>query len=151
MFTNINSFLNEKIEFFHGSAKKLNIGTILVPQADGYVNETSEKWLEELFEKYRPLNKLSRLKSVFICDDIDEIEAAGGYLDYIYKVKPIDIPEKSDLAWYTEVQLLPETDEYNIIKAIKNYWNGIQYHDIEMSVWEYRTSAAKIIKLIEEN
>jgi hypothetical protein len=35
---------------------------------------------------YRPDDKLSRYDSVFLVDNIDDIDSSGGYTDFIYEV-----------------------------------------------------------------
>lgn len=131
---------------YHGSSKKFPIGFELLPQTDGYVHSEDTKYEEELIEKYRPSDKLSRKKSVFLVDDKDYIEDAGGYDDFIYEVSYDSIPEKSDLAWYTEMSM---TDDESLIKEYaENYWSGIQFSDSDNSLFEYRVPSAKIIKII---
>lgn len=137
--------------FYHGSYDKLPDNTILKPHDNSYTRQKDNSYLESIIEKYRPSDKLSRYDSVFLVDDIDNIDSAGGAIDYIYEViVPSDIiPEKSDLAWYSELGMVNDIDkqrEYSL-----NYWNGVEFTDSEMSLWEYRVPKAYVIDLIEEN
>lgn len=138
-------------KYYHGSYDLLPIGTILKPHDKSYT-KINDVQLEEIMEKYKPKDKLSRYDSVFMVDDIDLIDSAGGSIDFIYLVEPLGKIEKSDLNWYTEIDMItPEHNEKLEKKYAENYWNGIPYDDFDSSVFEYRTPLAKIIKLIEEN
>lgn len=135
--------------FLHGSSEFIKNNTILKPHADSYVNKSENEYLEKLMEKYRPEEKISRYDAVFMVDNIDLIEAAGGYIDYVYEVLPRGEIERSDLAWYTEIGMT-EDEELKKEYAL-NYWNGIKFHDEESSLWEFRAKSAIVIDLIEEN
>ena len=90
--------------------------------------------------------------SVFLVDNIDDIDSSGGYTDFIYEVSILDviIPEKSDLAWYTELELI-ESDDYDKQKEIAgNYWNGVRYHKRSESLFEYRVPKARVVELVED-
>lgn len=130
--------------FYHGTKKIFPIGFILLPQLDGYVHQEIE--IENILEKYRPENKISRFNSVFLVDNPDNVDFAGGYEDYIYKVQPIGQIDKSDLSWYSDVSIY-NTEKENQIYAT-NYWNQIPYKNSDNSLWEYRCKSAKIIELI---
>lgn len=137
--------------FFHGSSEELPKNTILKPHTDSYTRSSETQFLEKILEKYRPSDKLSRYDSVFLVDNIDNIDAAGGSIDFIYEVIiPMEfIPEKSDLAWYSELEM---TDDHEKQKQIaENYWNGIIFYDSEYSIIEYRVPKAIVVDLIEEN
>lgn len=139
------------IAFYHGSYDKLPNNTILKPHDKSYTKQNDNSYLESILEKYKPTNKLSRYESVFLVDDIENIDSAGGAIDYIYEVivpKGI-IPEKSDLAWYTEIDMVDDEEKQK--EYALNYWNGIQFFDKDSSLWEYRVPKAYIVDLIEEN
>jgi tRNA uridine 5-carbamoylmethylation protein Kti12 len=148
----LKTFENFKMKaFFHSSAKYIKNNTILRPHADSYVKQIDNEFLEKLMEKYRPSDKLSRYDSVFLVDDMDLLDDAGASTDFIYTVEPIGNIEKSDLAWYTEVQIVDEDDTELIKEYVENYWNGVPFTDSSASLFEYRVPAAKIIELVEEN
>ena len=135
------------LKLYHGSVKEFPIGFELLPQTDSYVNSEDTKYEEDIIEKYRPLDKLSRKESVFLVDDPDLIEDAGGYDDYIYEVSYDSIPEKSDLAWYTEISM---TDDESLIEEYaKNYWSGVKFTNSEYSLFEYRVPKAKTLRIID--
>jgi hypothetical protein len=134
--------------FYHGSSEELDLETILTPQEDGYV-QTIEDPNEDILEDMRPSDKISRHEAVFMVDDIDLIDAVGGYIDYVYSVEPEGKVEKSDLAWVTEMDMVDDMDTKR--EYAMNYWNGIPFHDDKMSAFEYRTTKAEVISLEEEN
>lgn len=137
----------------HGSKKKFPVGFVLLPQLDGYVNLPETKEHEDIFEKYRPEGCLSRLQSVFMLasTNIDNIENAGGYDDYIYEVKHQGKIERNDLAWYSEISNIiePDINDPELVSIVDNYWNGIRFPNKQNSLWEYRSPSATIVKLIK--
>jgi tRNA uridine 5-carbamoylmethylation protein Kti12 len=137
--------------YYHGSYDMLDNGTILKPHDESYTKKYDNSYLEKIMEKYRPVDKLSRYDSVFLVDDMDSLDDAGASTDFIYSVEPIGNVEKSDLAWYTEVQMVDEDDTELMKEYVENYWNGVPFTDSSSSVFEYRVPAAKIIELVEEN
>lgn len=140
-----------KIILFHGSRKNFPIGFRLLPQKDGYTSYQEVQNIENLFEKYKPENKTSRKLSVFLTDNVNKIDEAGGYTDYIYAVKPESTPEASDLAWYSEADSLYDEEESpskELLNAIAMYWNGTPYHDSSKSNFEYRCKSSLIIKAL---
>ena len=72
--------------FYHGSSVKLRIGTILEPQLEFYTRRSDVQFLEKIMYAYRSDDKLSRYDSVFLVDNIDDIDSSGGYTDFIYEV-----------------------------------------------------------------
>jgi hypothetical protein len=137
----------QKISFFHGSKNEFPIGFILTPQRkNGYVHQ--EKASENIVEKYRPVDKISRFESVFLVDEPSLIDYAGGYDDFVYQVAPIGQLDKSDLCWYTEMflYLVAPAEEQEIVAV--NYWNGLPYNKPASILWEYRARSAKIIKVL---
>lgn len=147
MFENFDS----ATELFHGSDEELPIGTILEPQKVSYVSNTDNSHLENILEKHKPKDKLSRSESVFLVDDIDNLDGVGASIDYIYEVKanaPNDL-ERSDLAWYSEIEM---TDDEELQREYAlNYWNGIPYINEDNSIFEYRARKATILKIEEVN
>ena len=149
MITTLSEFkaLNEKSStvYYHGSQTEFKVGFVLKPQNE-YTSSPEVKTLEDLFEKHRPKGKLSRSKSVFLVDDPDLIDYAGGYDDFIYVVEPIGKVEKSDLGWYTEVDTImhDDYDEADLLQMIRNYWDGVPYRIAEHGLFEYRCGSAVI-------
>ena len=140
--------------FFHGTNLRLDVGFELKPQADGYAKDSSEhiSALEDFIELGRPHDKIPRRNAVYLSDDPDLIDAAGGLTDAIYEIKPIGFPEKSDLAWYTQTQFfLDEGNELDAAICAQNYWSGLEYVDENESCFEYRVIGAHISSVFEIN
>jgi hypothetical protein len=130
---------------FHGSRREFPVGFILSPQSDGYVQDPETKRTEEIVERYRPTGKIARHKAVFLVDDPDLIDSAGGYTDFIYTVEPIGRVERSDLSWYSDIEIYLDTDESEQQRLAENYWSGMPYNEGDHSLFEYRVKSAKIV------
>lgn len=140
---------NQKV-YYHGSFEKLPIGTILTPRLDYEKNWEHTDFYRPL-EMYRPANQLAHSQSVFMCDNPDDIDLAGGATNWIFTVIPLGVIQKHDLNWSSEISMLISNgykiNSPEIIQAAGNYWQGIPHHD--ENVWEYLTTRAKIIKVEE--
>ncbi len=151
------------MKYYHGSTHLFPVGFVLLPQQDRWIC-CQQVDNEQFLEKYRPQNKISRGKAVYlvISPDPDIIESAGGYSNYVYEVDPITRVEKSDLQWYTLINMYLDFDpdiivlsqlnltmKDTLIMYAKNYWRGIKHTDTDMSLFEFRTPAAKIIKQVK--
>ncbi|MFA5314220.1 MAG: hypothetical protein WC375_13040 [Methanomassiliicoccales archaeon] len=123
--------------------------TLLTPQPYGYVSQ--ERDIEDIVELYRPSNKINRAESVFMVDNPDLIDFAGGYEDYVYQVMPIGQVDKSDLSWYSEVSIYLDATEEEQAEWSRNYWNSVPYKNPSNSLWEYRARSAKIVKMISHS
>lgn len=138
---------NRPLRLYHGSMKEFPNGFVLFSQNDGYVSHLRD--IEVEFDKYRPRHILSRFNSMFMVDNPELIDSAGGHDDYIYLVEPIGPVFKSDLAWYTEFDAFWYEGGQDIPAEViaSNYWNGVPYINSEHSLWEYRAQSAKIIRM----
>ena len=137
-------------KFYHGSSTKLPVGTVLTPRGDAYEAEWKNTDFYTPLEYYRPANMLSHKDSVFMCDNPDDVDLAGGATDWLFTVEPLGPVQRHDLNWGSAVSVLVSDDPDNIeeIKqAAENYWNGVPHHD--ENVWEYLTTSAKIIAVEE--
>lgn len=141
------------MKFYHGTKTELNIGDYLEKDRDGYTEYDEALSIERAFEVFKPENMISRKEALYVVGNTDDIDNVGAYDDFVYEVF-VDDCEKSDLSWYTELQLemgdYYELDELTpkAILIIKNYWNGIPSDN---PVWEYRTYGFSVNKLIENN
>ena len=132
--------------FYHGSPLHFPIGFILKPQNTGYVHD--EKEIEDIVERYRPPDKISRFQAVFMVDNPELIDYAGGYEDFMYIVEPIGQIDKSDLSWYTDVSVYLDASPEEQKEWSFNYWNGVPYKNPANSLWEYRAREAEVVKLL---
>ena len=148
----INLVETANFSFFHGSKRDIQLGTIIKGKRIQHYDSES-KMVEKVLEHFKPLDCLSRNASVFMVDapNIDLIEKAGGYADYIYSVEPLGKIEKNDVSWWGDIyslslhyssieELIPESKEIAI-----NYWKGVSS---KKPLWEYRTPAFKIVSLV---
>lgn len=136
--------------FYHGSMERLEIGTILTPRSNYEQNWSNTDFYAAL-EKYRPINMLGHKNSVFMCDNSDDIDLAGGGTEWLFTVIPLGKIERHDLNWGSEISCLVSDghsiDSEEVKNAAINYWNGTPHHD--ENVWEYLTPSAKIVKVEE--
>lgn len=156
--------------FFHGSRAKFAVGFTLRPQSDGYIHAERDNpahaMLEDKIEKYRPGHCIARAQAVFLVDDPEMIDNAGGYSDHVYTVEPTGPVTVCNLAWYSELYLLcehetlsaeeaksqgrewyPDWEEPEVEKYALNYWNAVPHGDDDLL--EYLCASA-IITSIEE-
>jgi hypothetical protein len=143
----------QQLLLYHGSQKKFPIGFTLLPQSDGYAASQNEDIAntEQILEAHRPPHCLPRSKSVFLVGDPEEIDFAGGYTDFIYRVEPIGRVEKNDMDWYGQLSCVmwDEEDDPEAVRLAENYWNGTPSDHSENSLFEYRAGSAKIVELVE--
>lgn len=135
--------------FYHGSYQKLTEKSSIIKIQNGYTEE-AEAEFENLVNSLKPKHLISRTKALFICDDIENLDDAGAYTDFIYEVEPIGQIDKSDLAWYSEAYCLfsDNVDIFLIKEYILNYWNGVTFFNKEQSLFEFRCKEFKILKEI---
>lgn len=135
--------------FYHGSYDELPVGTILKPRGDAYEADWNNTDFYEILEKYRPPGMLSHKNAVFMCDNPDDVDMAGGATDWLFTVEPLGPVQRHDLNWGSEISCLISDggSEDELKEAALNYWNGVPHHD--ENVWEYLTTSAKILAVEE--
>jgi hypothetical protein len=134
--------------YYHGSYDQLPVGTVLSPR-DDYENDWQHTDFYLPLEKYRPRNMLSHKQSVFMCDNPDDVDLAGGATEWLFTVKPLGPVQKHDINWGSEISMLisdgHSIDDPAVVDAAKNYWAGVPHAN--ESVWEYLTPSAEIVKI----
>jgi len=149
-YINLVEAINQQRLYYHGSSERLRVGTVLRARGDDYEADWKDTGFYSILEKYRPPEMLSHKDAVFMCDNPDDIDNAGGATDWLLTVKPLGKVERHDLNWSSEISGLVSDDPDNIeaIKeAAENYWNGVPHHS--ENVWEYLTPAAKVVAVEE--
>lgn len=156
--TILENALNTTIPLFHGSRTRFKIGTLLTPQSEGYVQGSGMDEMERdvhvkterVMEKYRPANAVPRHKAVFMVSSPEDIDSAGGYIDFVYRVKPTGTVSKCNLDWYSELYnyLHDEADEKEVARLASNYWNAVPSSG---ALYEYLAVSAQITELAEVN
>lgn len=152
--------------YYHGSNKKLPVGTILNGTKDNFFDRWGLAGFASALEEYKPKNKISQSDSVFMIDakDQKQIASMAGGTSWMFTLKPIGTVQRHAIGWKNEVALRSEqpdiyggTDEAKLKQKALNYWNGVPYEngadgeDIllpkERGVWEYVAQKAKIINV----
>lgn len=147
--------ISESIKYFHGSYDLLPIGTILTPEKGTFNPE--DMLSDNMLELFRPNQYISRNNAVFMTDNPDDIDSAGGPIDHVYIVRPLSRVEKHDLNWMSEIDsiiselsneesLEDEETIQKIEKAALNYWDGTPHYN--EALWEYLATSALVIKEI---
>ena len=140
----------------HGSVEEFGPGTVLEPQPGGYATLPDEDIAgpEAALERHRPPGMIPRAEAVFMVDDPDTIDAAGGYDDHVYEVRPVGPAEASDMAWYSEMSvywsdLAERADEDEIRRLAEGYWSGEPFPDRSRRLFEYRARGAVVEREVE--
>lgn len=139
---------------FHGSRRRLPVGTVLRPSLS--MPEPEEQAVEAILEHYRPSNCLPRNESIYLADtrDPDVIERLGGYVDHIYKVEPIGAVERNHVGWWSKILTsgaveYADGDQDAMIwckDLAEAYWRGEAASS--SGAWEYRARSGKIVAII---
>jgi hypothetical protein len=139
---------NNSFEYYHGSYDELSIGTILRPR-DDYDSHWYDLDCKSILEKYRPANQLPFSQVVFMCDNVDDIDNAGGATDYIYLVKPVGQIWRHDVGWQTAITIAMENNprEEDLKSMADHYWQGLPNHQYG-PVWEYCARGAVIVEQV---
>jgi len=133
--------------YYHGSYTQLPVGTILNARNEDYEADWKGTDFYNILERYRPEGQLSHKQSVFMCDNPDDIDAAGGGTDWMFTLKALGPVQRHDLNWSSEISVLISdgyaADSPEVKEAAENYWAGVPHHN--ESLWEYLTPSAQII------
>jgi hypothetical protein len=139
------------MKYYHGSHIDFPLKHELRPQSDGYVQTCEAQDLEHLFESLRPKGVLSRKQSVFMSNNMELIDPAGGHTDVIYGVSPNDTVFPSDLAWYSDAQQHLEKGNIQLAtQCAQKYWSGEPFYVPEQSCFEYRTRSATVTEIADK-
>jgi hypothetical protein len=159
---NLRHFINlvetPSITYFHGSRREYRVGVVLKGRKVSHEDKES-KMVETILERTKPVTALSRHESVYMvnANDIDLIEKAGGYADYIYEVQPLDDVHVSDVFWWAEIynymfDYLDANDpkvKASVLQKCESlaakYWSGSAS---SKPSWEYRVRRAKVTNLV---
>lgn len=140
---------SEKV-YYHGSSVNLPVATVLTPR-ETYEDNWCSTDFYLILELFRPLNMLAHKQSVFMCDNDEDVDLAGGATEWLFTVKPLGPVQRHDMNWSSEISMLINTgydeDSLEVAEAAANYWNGVPHTN--ESVWEYLTSKAEILSVEE--
>jgi hypothetical protein len=96
--------------FYHGSNTPVDAGTILEP-SDDYEQRWGYNWWYQALERYRPKHMLAHEDAVFMCGSPNDIDAAGGGMEYLCIVEPLGRVEQHDMSWGSAIEIALETHE----------------------------------------
>lgn len=139
-------------EFFHGSYDELEVGQVLTCRPWLYTEAWGQTPFYQPLHRWKPVGLLRHADSVFMCADDEDIDLAGGAIDFVYVVEPIGPVQRHDLNWSSEISaLLDVTDDIEdprFQRAAEAYWAGEPHPD--ESVWEYLTTEFRIVRKLDE-
>lgn len=133
---------------YHGSHEALEIGTVMRNRDPQLYREAwSDGGFYDLLEKHRPADAIPHHEAVFACDNIDDIDNAGGMTDaFVLTLAMDEVVSRYDMNWSTLVTELhmEEADEADIKAAALAYWSG-EPHPSREPVWEYLARSATVM------
>ena len=91
--------------YYHGSSNYLPVGTILNAR-DEYESDWQHTDFYSILEKYRPSDQLSHKQSVFMCDNSDDLDSAGGGTEWVFTLEPLGPVQRHDMNWSSEISCL---------------------------------------------
>ena len=109
------------IKYYHGSHKELEIGQYIKSRKD-YESDWGNTDFYQVLEYYKPDNMISHKEGVFMCDNDEDIDLAGGAIEFIYEVIPIGIIEKHDLNWSSEISCLISRNFLSYFRRVFYYF-----------------------------
>lgn len=134
-------------KFYHGSMDHLSVGTILRPDPN-YQAKCSNTSFYAVLERYRPRHLLPHAGAVFLCDNPDDVDLAGGGTEWMFEVKPLGHLQKHDINWSSAISgACDEGASEEILRELADYyWRGIPHPD--ENVWEYLAPHAEILRVM---
>ena len=137
------------IRFFHGSMNYLPTGTILRPRGEAYEADWGDADFYHVLEYYRPVGCLPHKDAIFLVDDPEDIDLAGGGTEYCFEVVPQGEISSHDLNWSSEISVLVDQgydlNSLEVKNAALSYWKGTPHTN--ESVWEYLVKEAEIVRV----
>ena len=141
--------------YWHGSCRELQENDVLISPFLGmrvYASSgphlSGDEVTEGILERNKPPEFVSRSCAVFMTGHPDDIDAAGGYTDYICAVKPTAPVSAHDAAWISSVQCaLSDGNRPLAHEHARNYWAGVPYSDQSASLTEYVAASAEVIRV----
>lgn len=116
--------------FYHGSMDYLEVGSVLRPR-HAYAESWSKADFYTVLERYRPKHLLAHAQSVFLCDNPDDVDLAGGGTEWMFEVKPLGSIQRHDLNWSSAISCAvgEGAAEEALRELAENYWRGVPHPD----------------------
>lgn len=156
----------------HGSRTRLGVGKVLAARPTG-----GSVWvIEREFDRLRPADKPSRLRSWFLSQSREAIAilgAAGNPYRYFYEVEPMGPVHRGDFGWMANAQwelfeslppdthLPPREYERKLTAMARGYWQGKpaprahQRHSDRRQgrnqgeLWEWHTPKVRVVREVK--
>jgi hypothetical protein len=149
-----------KEHFYHGSSKQLPKKLIANSRPTEFSKRISIDGIsvEDFVESQRPEKCVSRLRCIFLVNDINDLNIAGASEDFVYEVKPVGRFSKVHFGWFSELLGMVYEEEGLIdnpkaIKLANGYWSGkpfIRKGNSSPAAWEFLAEEVEIIKLVNQ-
>lgn len=134
--------------YYHGSYEYMPKGTILRGRDDAYESDWSKTSFYAVLERHRPPEMLSHREAVFMCDNSDDLDSAGGGTEWVFTLRAGARVERHDLNWGSAISCAidEDADEETLRGLADSYWKGRPSAD---PLWEYLTPEAEIVSVEE--
>lgn len=133
--------------YYHGSPIAHAIGTVLSGRGAAYKADWAGSVFYTILEAHRPSDCLAHHDAVFMVDNDDDLDCAGGATDWVLELQPVGPTSRHDMNWSSEIcALLSDglsVTSAEVISCATKYWAG-QAHPNE-SVWEYLCKHAHVL------
>lgn len=137
--------------FYHGSYDAIDDGTVLKGRGDAYEADWKHTDFYPVLERYRPETFVPHRDAVFLVDDIDDIDNAGGATEWVIEVIPAGEVTRHDMNWSSEISCLlsdgHDAASPKVAEAAGNYWRGVEHPD--GALWEYLAREAMVVTSYE--
>jgi len=131
----------------HGSDMKHKNGEMLLSRGDAYEKEWEKTPFYRALKHHAPIGAREHKDSVFMTDNVNDLDNAGALSGYTYIVKPEGEVSRHDMAWSTKISELIDDGiglrNEKIRVLSEKYWSGIPS---ESPVWEYTANSFVIVK-----
>ena len=130
--------------FYHASPIPWQPGAILTGRGHDYVKEWANADFYRILDMYRPVNAIAHHDGVFMCDNDDDLDSAGGSTEWVLQVEPIGPIERHDMNWSSAIScgVSENMSNHDLAMLAQNYWKGIATCD---PLWEYLASHARVL------
>ena len=130
--------------FYHASPIPWEEGKVLAGRLDDYEHDWIDTDFYGILEKHRPRDSIGHRDAVFMCDNDDDLDAAGGSTDWVLVVEPLGPVERHDMNWSSAISCAVSdgASENEILLFARNYWDGVPSDD---PLWEYLTKSVRVI------
>ena len=133
--------------FWHASADKLPVGTVLSPRPDYEARWHSES-AGRILEDGRPPDSLPHREAVFMCAEQQDCDDCGAQCEWLFGVVPEGPVTRHDLSHASAIDCLlsegASSDEPAVRELVRRYWAG---DPSELPCWEHLARSARIVSV----